>query len=147
MDGTEIRGQETPAALRGQIELTRAALGHKLESLHNEVRATFQPRWAPARVAGDFRRRVQARPAVTVLCAVVLGCILGGLSAARRRPGRDQPRPRPLVQRMQTLALSELAQLRGRARSWTVEFLQEVVQRAFPGALGGVLRRLLGSLV
>lgn len=147
MDVTEMRAQETPEAIRGQIEQTRAALGQKLETLHNEVRSSFQPRWAPVRVAGDFRRTVQARPAVSVLFAVFLGALLGVLSAARRRPGRHPRSSRPLVRRMQTLAYAELAQLRGRARSWVVEFLQEVAQRAFPGTLGSVLRRLLASLV
>lgn len=147
MDVTEIRAQETPEAIRGQIEQTRAALGQKLETLHQEVRSTFQPRWAPERVAGDFKRTVQARPAVSLLFAVVLGALLGVLSAARRRPERDTRTPRPLMQRMQGLAYAELAQLRGRVRSQAVEFLQEVAQRAFPGTLGSVLRRLLGSLV
>ena len=79
--------EETAADLRSQISHTQEDLGHKIETLENEVRAVARNVGDTIRKTIDIRERIKERPLLFCLMAAGVG-VLVGRRVMRRREAR-----------------------------------------------------------
>lgn len=76
--------EDSAAELRARISHTREDLGHKIESLEDEVRTMAQQVGEAVRKTIDIRERVKERPLLSCMVAAGVGVIVGRRLMRRR---------------------------------------------------------------